>query len=530
MPSSSQNQSHSVTDLAVETAIRLHGQGLRPIPVWGVTPEGTCACGKADCSGIGKHPVGGDWDKQRFANEDAVRAAFGVSEFLNVGLLFGEQDDGSWLLDVEADSPAAQKFMEDNGFLDIATVQWESSRGTHTLWRVSDAKDFNPPKATFHTDDDLEFRLGTRGGAACQSVVGGSFHKSGTPVRFVGDLCPGITPIAECPAELREIIASLFEGSKESKGELTVFKDEKFPEGRRNDSLAALAGKLVSSLKVNAWNRREMSEIVASTVSAQNFARCVPPLPDDEVSQIVKTAIGPWLDKEVATPSDLLTVEDLGLREAPSGGYEPDGDAIHVVEVDNFGSREFRIVCRGGFEVVVSSDDYWSNPEAVRKAFIRAIPGFNPPISKVWNAAWIGKSTGTETWDGLCHRLRKHKNSRLEHTESAPWAAAGWAIVQCLMDASDPPTCHHHADGSPILLDGEIAFIPATVKSQVRQQSSNEYSTSDVDAAWRELSKTFRVLLRKKEITFSDGGSKVFAIIEERSVNALASFIEGVSF
>jgi hypothetical protein len=535
MPSSSQNQTHSITDMAVQTAVQLHRRGLRPVPVWGITPEGKCACGNADCSAQGKHPVGKGWQNAKFDSEDDVRNAFaGVgSDHLNVGVKFGLQQDGSWLLDVEADSPAAQKFMEESGLLDIPTVQWTSARGTHTLWRISNPQDFDPPTATFKREDDLEFRTGTRTDKGCQSVIAGSFHKSGVPVRFVGDQSPEFTGVAECPQQLREIIDGMMSSTKSSpRTDITELVAADITDGKRNATLVQVAGSLVSRIKVNAWNRAECGKLVGTLLASVNAAHCKPPLPASELQQIVATAIGPWFDKAIKEKKkELVRITDLGVRESAEGGYEIDGDdGMYVVEVDLWGDREYRIVCQGGYEVTIPSDVYWFNADGVRRAFVKAIPRFKPPTAKEWETAWLGHKKGTHQWDGLCDRLVEHSGSRHEQSRSCPWVAAAAAIVEQLMDAGDPPTSHHQVDGSPILLDEGIAFMPATVRSMVKQQSAGEYTTQEVDVAWNELTKIFRSSFMAKEIEFGDDGSLELFVVSEDSLVSIEAFVREVSF
>ncbi len=51
---------------------------LAPVPIYGITAEGRCACGRDDCErrSWGKHPVGSAWQKRATCDPDEVRERF----------------------------------------------------------------------------------------------------------------------------------------------------------------------------------------------------------------------------------------------------------------------------------------------------------------------------------------------------------------------------------------------------------------------------------------------------------------------
>lgn len=117
-------------DLSVPDAVRFYaGQGLRPIPMWGVHPDGRCLCGGHDCN-AGKHAKDErePWkdgrayghEHEHFVPEDNIAIALGPWK-------------ADWLMCLDFDGPADPSTF----FLGLPeTLTQKSPRGQHLFFSV----------------------------------------------------------------------------------------------------------------------------------------------------------------------------------------------------------------------------------------------------------------------------------------------------------------------------------------------------------------------------------------------------------
>lgn len=109
-----------------------------------------------------------------------------------------------------------------------------------------------------------------------------SIHASGHEYLWLDGLSPSTTPTADCPEWL---VALCEERSRpiESVAESESSEDEEriIPEGKRNDTLASLAGSM--------QRKGYSAAAILAALLAENRARCIPALPESEVEAIVRS-------------------------------------------------------------------------------------------------------------------------------------------------------------------------------------------------------------------------------------------------
>ena len=102
--------------------------GWRPIPVHRIMPNGSCSCGRAECSAIGKHPVPAGWqDVTKPMGEKELRYWFGRDPQFNIGLCTGAQSGGLLYLDIDTHHADA------NGFNSLEKIEREHGKLPVTL-------------------------------------------------------------------------------------------------------------------------------------------------------------------------------------------------------------------------------------------------------------------------------------------------------------------------------------------------------------------------------------------------------------
>jgi Virulence-associated protein E/Bifunctional DNA primase/polymerase, N-terminal len=126
-----------------EAAVEYFRNGRKPVFTYGIegdlsTPEGLkCVC-NTDCGkNAGKHPIRKNWPKPA-ETEEALRDEFlSIRSKSNVGLILGEQRDGSYLVAVDVDDETRVAQLElELGVLPRDTATCESARGYRLFYRI----------------------------------------------------------------------------------------------------------------------------------------------------------------------------------------------------------------------------------------------------------------------------------------------------------------------------------------------------------------------------------------------------------
>lgn len=262
-------------DLMRRSALRYAEEG------WGVIPlhtpiDGVCDCRKgASCDSPGKHPWPRNGLSEASHDLGKVDAWWREHPGANIGLVLPRD-----IVAVDIDSPDALDHF-------TAHPEWElpetwnvtTGRGWHYIYRTE-----HPVKGTSGILPGIDLR-----GYGNYLVAPPSLHASGVLYRQNSSM----TKIAPAPAWVTNGHAA---------PTTTLAKDAPIAEGQRNASLTALAG---------AMRRQGSGEaVILTALRAENAARCIPPLAEDEIETIARSV----------------------SRYAP----EPDGERIRLKLVTDF--------------------------------------------------------------------------------------------------------------------------------------------------------------------------------------------------
>src|ERR1017187_7404012 len=103
--------------IQLRSALRAVGRGWPVFPLYGVSKDGTCNCGKRDCTDAGKHPMTAHGFKDATTNQNTIRKWWKRYPRANVGIVTGV---GSRLVVLDVDprhggSKSLRKFEVENG-------------------------------------------------------------------------------------------------------------------------------------------------------------------------------------------------------------------------------------------------------------------------------------------------------------------------------------------------------------------------------------------------------------------------------
>jgi hypothetical protein len=326
MESRSSVAAHEQPDM-LEAALTYLRAGLPIFPVCSPKP-GSDGCREhgRSCRHSAKTPLikWGSFQTE-LPSEADVRLWWGKWPQANIGLACGEL---AGLVVLDADSPEAIRYCLEQGGLDEAPVSL-TGKGTHFLLKHPGqnvrnfASKFRP---------NVDFR-----GDGGYILLPGSVHASGKQYAWQSGEMPDFTQLPEVPewlmAALTKPEATSTEGGLAFEGEpLNIADyDEGIPEGRRNDAMF----KLGSSLR-----GKGVDEAVARATLLYYAAKCSPPLPEEEVLDILANV---W--RRYKAPR-IISGKKSGLEEAFHGSYESsladyegDDDDVDEYGVHNLNPR-----------------------------------------------------------------------------------------------------------------------------------------------------------------------------------------------
>lgn len=165
--------------MSIQQAARQYiEQGFRPVPMWGMGPDGRCGCGGLLPNGRecrpGKHspePIETDWKETRYRPED-------FTEGQNMALALGPWKPGRWLVCFDFDGVDGG----DIPFFTLPpTLTQKSPRGLHLFFTVPELEplgNWNDVFRTKHADGvalDIRYARG-RINVAPSRTAFGSYH------------------------------------------------------------------------------------------------------------------------------------------------------------------------------------------------------------------------------------------------------------------------------------------------------------------------------------------------------------------
>lgn len=251
----------------VDWALSYAEKGWPVLPLYGIK-NGECTCrDKQNCNRAGKHPRVKNGVKNANTNKNIIKKWWKQWPDANIGIATGKR---SGLVVFDVDPAHGGKKSLDNlvskyGVFNTLT-QKTGGGGWHYLFEFPDGIDFIKNSAG-KIGDGLDVRGDEGYIVACPSV-----HKSGDKYHLDID-----KPLAPIPGWLLGIISkprSKNNGEKE-------FENGCVLEGRRNNYLASHGGKLI--------NKGLKGKKLQIALLEQNRRCCVPPLPDDEVTNIARS-------------------------------------------------------------------------------------------------------------------------------------------------------------------------------------------------------------------------------------------------
>lgn len=168
----------------------------------------------------------------------------------------------------------------------------------------------------FRYEEGLQNQVGIKPGIDMRAeggyvVAAGSVHQSGKGYEWIGD--PQTTPILPLPDFVREWLIK--KDGSQNKSNLLSEKLDGVGEGKRNESAASVAGKLILRFKQNEWET-EAWKFLLSWNLANN-----PPLPETELRQVFDSISRKELAKQTQltgtqTPPSNNKKEQVTLNEA----------------------------------------------------------------------------------------------------------------------------------------------------------------------------------------------------------------------
>jgi Bifunctional DNA primase/polymerase, N-terminal/Primase C terminal 1 (PriCT-1) len=276
-----------VTELAAAALALAKQHGLPVFPAWPVRPHGSrliCACPKADnCTSPGKHPMVPHGVTQATTDTERVSYWWRTRPDANIGLATGTVV----VIDIDPRHGG-----------DRALAEFESKHyKLPPTWRV----------ATGGAGEHLYFRAPPRRAPIKNSVgqlgpgidvrgLGGyviappSRHISGQRYRWVCD--PQQTLLCTLPPWLAALLDYPPNAKAKPATEWRALVRDEIAEGRRNDTIARLAGHLL--------RRYVDPHVVLELLLAWNATRCKPPLDHADIVRTVNSIAGKELRRRSA--------------------------------------------------------------------------------------------------------------------------------------------------------------------------------------------------------------------------------------
>ncbi|HUJ93500.1 MAG TPA: bifunctional DNA primase/polymerase [Terriglobales bacterium] len=250
---------------------RLH-HTLRPASRgWRVFPlrwceQGRCSCGNTDSTSPGKHPLTTHGVKDATLDAAQIRAWWDENPHANIGIATG---DGLYVLDVDERHggwDSLQRLEETNGPLPFWPVVRTGGGGWHF---------YMESREVLRNHVGIAPGIDGRGDGGYVVAVG-SEHVSGCTYEWLNGIDPDDFPMLPMPGWLADQLRR-----PDTRNQSSSSDSSRIPKGRRNDSLARLAGSM---------RHRGMSrEAIEAALLEENHQRCDPPLTDSEVRNIARS-------------------------------------------------------------------------------------------------------------------------------------------------------------------------------------------------------------------------------------------------
>jgi len=258
-------------------ALDYSNRGLHIFPVHSIRFDGSCSCGKEDCSSPGKHPLV-KWKQMATIDAGLIRKWFAkeIEHNNNIAITTGVK---SGIIVLDVDSEEGEEFLveleKEHGKLPVTVIAQTGGGGRHIYFS--------------HPGGHVNNRINVANKGIDVKADGGyvvappSIHKSGEKYTWLKS--PFEADFASCPGWLLRLIQQpaakdqLVRDSKRSFDPLKLLAG--VPEGQRDDALFEYA----RDLKRRGSSREE------AYILAEHVAKlCAPPFPEEETRKKVDSA------------------------------------------------------------------------------------------------------------------------------------------------------------------------------------------------------------------------------------------------
>ena len=306
----------------LKAALDYEKLGWSIIPLHSIESDGRCTCGEPECDKPGKHPRI-LWKRGKKNYQETRATPEEISNWWtrwpqsNIGIVTGAVSN---IIVLDVDGPEGEATLRSRELHTPATIIAKTGGGG---WHYI----YNHPGFPCHnfsekTGETILPKVDFRGDGGYIAAPP-SRHKSMNYYEW--SLSPDYAAPVDAPEWLLELIrkqAGLDGGQSGQKVNPDEWEQE-IPQGRRNDTLARLAGSLLSK-------RNIPLDAVIEMIYAVNNANCKPPLERDEVETIVKSVYNAEAKKDFETeeadaPLDVFSAAHLMVQEIPPLQYHVQG-------------------------------------------------------------------------------------------------------------------------------------------------------------------------------------------------------------
>jgi hypothetical protein len=285
------------TSFNLEAALAYARRGWPVFPLHSAQ-EGQCSCRRSGCSSIGKHPRTAHGLKDATVDDACIRAWWAQWPDANVGIVTGSPSR-LVVLDVDPRHGGDESLTElerQHGKLPETVESLTGGGGRHLLFQHPGGLITSKPLAS-----GLDIKAD--GGYI---VAPPSSHASGEPYRWEISSHPEDMPLAALPSWLAEFTAQPIRSGPSTQG-ADREESKTIRQGERNTTLTRLAG----AMRRQGTNE----EVIRQALAIENQARCVPPLPEDEVEKIA-ASVARYAPQPIATtrPRDQKAEEKGGEK------------------------------------------------------------------------------------------------------------------------------------------------------------------------------------------------------------------------
>ncbi|CAB4169011.1 DNA primase/polymerase, bifunctional, N-terminal [uncultured Caudovirales phage] len=313
-----------------------YDRGWKLVRLYGVREPAVCTCWRGkDCGTPGKHPAGGaEWQLRATSDEDEIASWFDTKTPVNVGILLGPL---SGVIDIELDGEDSVKAWSDLGLGEVYTPTYVAGRGPHRLFRWDESL----PPVQVKKLRGIEFRFGN-GGRASQSVIPPSTHHTGKVYQWVSGLSPADVELAPVPEKLLTLLwnddgSNIQPGSGKRPARLILQEPvHQAADGPgRNNELYRFAVREAFRCGPLLDSPVEQQDLLTK-IRAVNATQCRPPLGDEEVKEVFRSAVGFARKSHSGNYDPVSAMQAANImradREAPGASDSPENEAEEAGE------------------------------------------------------------------------------------------------------------------------------------------------------------------------------------------------------